>query len=824
PGVAEAVASIDKRSLYATEHRRLILIVATASGLASMVYQITWTRVLVMSVGSSTYAFTCILAAFILGLALGSLLAARWVDRSSRLLQQLGMTQLAIAMAAVFLGPVYGRLPNVIGSLVAGSDMDFSRILQLEFVLIVAVTIIPTALMGMMFPMATRALVSTSKQAGAATGAVYAANTIGAVMGSLLGGFVLIRSDVLGLQNSILAAAAVNLASAVGLFWAARRSGHFRLIVHACGMVILFLTITSMFRWDHMILTSAPYLGDDFTRKRARQIEYYGEGVDATISIESIKDADDYLGLVVNGKVDASTGLFDMTTQLLLGHLPALLTEDGHKACIIGLGSGVTLGAVAQHPSFEQIDCVEISDESIRAAEFFSPYNHNILNHERANIISADGRNYLLLTDQTYDLIVSEPSNLWIAGMANLFTREFFTICRDRLNARGRMCVWLHGYSMSTDDFKMVIRTVYGVFKFVSLWESLDGDYILIAGNEPFELSARKLQARFEVPAVREDLYRIGHGQLHHVLGTFIACGDDLRDWAGSGPLHIDDMIQLEFSAPYYLYRQGSDSPVSRELLKCQSDLPPEIMDLSEVDESQRILREQIGGIALARRHRIAAKDAWLKDDLPGCLSLLLKAYQHYPGDIRSFRRLEQFRTKIEKQLQTISTSKSSGLQAVLKKLNRLERPTISEHSPRVTYRLHNMSVQLHKAADEAMKNNRWTAAAQHLIELDGIEKLSQDQQVMLIFALLNSQQTDAGRVRLDRMLAEHPDFGQAHYLRAQVALQQKDTAKAILHLEKALKTGFVTPDYLRKNPLLKELLDNTEFQKIFKTHGDQDK
>ncbi|MHC4799722.1 MAG: spermidine synthase, partial [Planctomycetota bacterium] len=456
-----------------TGHLRLAVLIGFAlSGFTAMVYQISWTRALIMSVGSSTYAFTCILSAFILGLAVGSLVIARWADSFRRPVLVFGILELAIALSAILIVPVQGRIPPLVSALVSQHRENYSLLLTYQFALIIAITFVPTFLMGTIFPIVTRIIAVKDGESASAVGRAYAVNTLGTIFGSFLAGFVMI--SFLGVQYSIVAAALLNALIGAWLVIQSRPVGR-PMAVRIMVSVFVVLMIPSISilagRWDWLLLNSAPYLKGE--RSEEEEILYFGEGVDITVAVVRTGGKDGPILLTINGKTDASVDLTDMPTQLLLGHLPALLTDDGKSACIIGLGSGMTLSAVARYPSYELLDCVEISDEVIKAVEYFAPYNYQVLSEDpRVNMIRADGRNHLQLTDRIYDIIISEPSNPWISGVANLFTKEYFTLCKDRLTDDGRLCVWLHSYSMSLNDFKMVVRTLYEEFDFVSIWQS----------------------------------------------------------------------------------------------------------------------------------------------------------------------------------------------------------------------------------------------------------------------------------------------------------------------------------------------------------------
>ncbi len=632
-------------------HLRLALLVGFAiSGFAAMVYQITWSRALVLSLGSTTYSFTCILAAFILGLALGSLAVARWVDRWRNPALVFGVLEILIGLVAVVIVPIHGRVPLIVRELVSSQFQDYGKLMASQILVVIAVTIVPTLLMGAIFPLVTRALAATGDDAGAATGRAYAVNTLGTITGSFLAGFVLIRSDVLGVQNSIIFASVLNgLVGWTLVLLAGQRVPAPPAAVrhhppppparkpHAVFATLLLLAIPVVAlaagRWDREKLTAAPFLNRPTVPQRT--LAFYKEGVDLTVTVEHPPDQAKALTLTVNGKPDASTSIEDMTTQLLLGHLPALLADGARTACVIGLGSGITTGALLRHPAIERVDCVEISSEVIEAAAWFAEFSGDVLHDPRVKMIRADGRNHLLLSADRYDLIVSEPSNPWISGVSNLFTLEFFALARARLTERGVLGVWLHGYKMSLDDFRMIVRTLFAVFPHVSLWELHDHDYLLVASDRPMRVDLPQFERRLADPPVRADLHRAGLRRVSHILGRYMSADEPLRQWVAGAPLNTDDNARLEFSAPRHMF--DTERAVAQALMTVQRRA---LDDLVAEPPADPTLASEIEGFVGGRRARNQSKALAQRGEFAPALRQLIEAYQRSPEDVLLYRYL----------------------------------------------------------------------------------------------------------------------------------------------------------------------------------------
>jgi len=791
--------------------RLAVLIGFAISGFAAMVYQIAWTRALIMSVGSSTYAFTCILAAFILGLAVGSLVIARWVDRWRRPVLVFGLLELGIALSAILIVPIQSRIPALVRAVVSQHPDNYIALLIYQFTLIIAVTFIPTFLMGAIFPLVTRIVAVKDGEKGSAVGRVYAVNTLGTIFGSFLAGFVLIRSNVLGVQNSIIVAALLNALVGAWLVIQSRTKGEpvaKRIMIAAFVVLMIPLISWTTGEWNKLLMVSGPYLNRPITGQET--IEYFGEGVDTTVAVVRTGGKNGPISIVINGKTDASNSLTDMPTQLQLGHLPALLANDGKKACVIGLGSGITSSAVACYSSYELLDCVEISDEVIRAAEHFIDYNYRVLTEDpRVNLIRADGRNHLLLTDRYYDVIISEPSNIWIAGTANLFTREFFGLCKNRLTDDGRLCIWLHSYSISLDDFKTVVRTLCDVFDFVSVWQAWETDYLLIAGRKPFAVRLDELNRRFQQPNVREDLYRIGFSNLGRVIGGFITSGEPLRQWAASAPVHTDDNTFLEFSVPKRLHI-NEGVRIIKELMKLQRSVFDEVL----VGQKTSGVYKQIQvGIDTFSRIRLVGIESMLKcrqEDYYQALRLLYEEYQRSPDSVYIYQLLRDVWRHIE-----INKSKlaiTDSMRNLHKQVGDVLPPFIG---PRTGVQLSKIAKDLRASVFKAVQNSQWEIAISRSKMYFDIHPT--DGQVVMWWAAayIETDRVNQAIQLLDGFLQQYPNDPHACMARGMAAVRVGDFETALSSLEIALQAKVTTISELRKNPYIQTLSNDPRFRSL---------
>jgi spermidine synthase len=337
----------------------------------------------------------------------------------------------------------------------------------------------------------------------------------------------------------------------------------------AAGAVLAAILLAAFApRWDPKLMTAgvqiyaAAMVVDGGAGMRAaqgrRELLLYEEGLSTTVAVSRSPTA---VSLSVNGKTDASNGR-DMATQLMLGHLGPLFLPAPRRALVIGLASGVTAGAVAQHP-FERIDVAEIEPAMIRAARFFDAENLRVLDDPRVHVLDGDGRHLLGAAREPYDLVVSEPSNPWIAGVANLFTREFYEAARRQLAPGGVMVQWLLAYSIFGRDMQMVVRTFLEVFPHVTIWRGYPGDLLLLGSEGPLCLDPALVEARAaRSPALGAQLERLG-ARADGLAVRFVLGDMDARRYAAGAPLNTDDLPLLEFSAPRALYVQGMEENVA---------------------------------------------------------------------------------------------------------------------------------------------------------------------------------------------------------------------------------------------------------------------
>lgn len=549
------------------------------SGFVALLHEIAWTRILALLLGPTTYAFAATLAAIITGAALGSWLGTWLVGRTRAPATWLAIALAAAAITASVSYSVAGRqVPQMVAqqlaTMPAGADDWVVR-----GALIAAALILPTALcLGAAFPLALAMAGATPDDVTGRVGLIYAVNTVGAVAGSLAAGFVVIPA--FGLQVTLqivsgcLAAAVAIVVARGGVSPRGRIPG-----VAAAALAVVALVASPP--WDRELLASGAYLYAPFVPKdldlesllKAGRLRYYAEGAAATVSVKTLTGT---TTLTVDGKTDASNR-GDMLTQSLVAHLPLLLHEAPKQIAIVGLGSGVTVGAALTHP-VTQVDVLELSPEVVAASDFFQAENRHALADPRTRLIVGDGRSHVNLSRRPYDVIISEPSNPWIAGVAALFTREFFADARQRLAPGGVFCQWANAYNIGDRDLRSIAATFASVYPDGTAW--LIGEHdVLFVGTAPGgrDVTARlpDLAAHWSRPGVADDLRRVGVAAPFSVLSLLVAGPAELTTYAQDAPVLTDDRMTLEFTAPLEIHRRNGGQNGEALLALFATGAPP---------------------------------------------------------------------------------------------------------------------------------------------------------------------------------------------------------------------------------------------------------
>jgi spermidine synthase len=558
---------------------RVTLAALALSGFAAMGYEVVYLRIIALSFGASTYSFTVMLMSFITGIALGSALVSRL--RVTRPTWWFGVSQLLVVVALLATTPLASRLPYWIALLrihLRDAPLGFELFQLGKAGLCLLVLLLPTLCLGVGFPLVARIQTRRTREIGSRVGSTYAWNTIGNVLGVI--GTSLVLLPTLGVIGAFHVNLALNGAAGLAVLWASREAsaaGRLGVSAAAAGVGVVYLL--AGLDWSapithaagHLRLASAPNPALS-PEKRARhgsasfeawkqiyltpdpneELLYFEEDAHTTVAVWKFGGA---IRLFVNAKADASTGEPDLTTQLLLAHAPLFLALDARSLLVIGHGSGITPGSALRHP-IERADIVEISRGVINADAIFAQHNHHVLSDPRVRVYEDDGQSFLRTTPRTYDVIISEPSNPWVAGIAGLFTVEFFEAARRKLEPGGVFTLWFHQYEQSDESVELVMRSLRRVFPHVMVFEHEEfADVVAVASATPIVPDFSGMQRRYADPAVQEDLARLGITNLASLLSHHAISSRRIARGIGPGPLNRVGHQRLEYVAPrsYFL-------------------------------------------------------------------------------------------------------------------------------------------------------------------------------------------------------------------------------------------------------------------------------
>lgn len=595
-----AAPTSDSGPQYTAGQFRATLWALALSGFAAMGYEIVFLRVIGLGFGSSNNSFTVMLMCFITGIGIGSWIVS--VVDIKRPLWWLAASQVAVLLSLLAITPVIERLPYFISSMrtellvfedptspVPSGQIEggYELFLAGQAAYCFLMLLLPTVCIGFGFPLVSQIQARSAAQIGGTVGNTYAWNTVGNVLGVILTSLVLM--PLLGMDGAFHVNLALNgLAIALLLVAAADAGRVLRFtaaIATAAGIVAYsvmgFLEVRGerVASWartirqseGHLRLRKGPPADADallLARHPASSFDWwkkthlrdpdpmvdgwddFGLWEDADASVMGVR-RERLAAIYINSKGDASTGPLDMITFLLSGHIPMFFLPkegtDKANVMVIGHGSGVTTGAISLYDEVERIDVVEISKAVLDADKLFTGANHNVLSNPKTHVYLDDARTFLRTVPRKYDLIVSQPSNPWIAGIGSLFTVDFFEDCRDRLEKGGIMMVWFHHYEQSNETIQLITRTIHQVFPHVQCFLTVESDTIGLASMEPLPVDFAAMERLFDRPEIRSDLARVGVYNLAGLLAYHGANPAHFAALVGEGPINTDDHQRLEY-------------------------------------------------------------------------------------------------------------------------------------------------------------------------------------------------------------------------------------------------------------------------------------
>lgn len=518
------VEGLKEQKVPLNKIQRILVGIGFLSGLSVLTLETVLIRLMGLSTGASSYNFTLIVAIFIFALAIGSLAAKKIAKATPK---HLLWSQLLCAGSLLLLyisGDYWSYIAHVLRASLKDVPQAFYLFQILLAVVFAGLLIVPIGLCGLTLPLCFHLLKDEESTLGYRVGQLYCWNTVGCVFGALVGGYLLL--NYLNLDQIFRIVILLILLSSLCALWIFLRTSEASRKAGWMGFapVILFLTVIFLpgYHAERWIQSFRNQDQIDATLKGARafgthlsrttKIDYWKDGPNTSlgVGITPKEGNEESRSIFINGKSDGNTR-GDFFTTVMLAHIPALLTEKVGKSCVIGFGTGITIGTLGLYSESEQIDVLEISDTVIKNAFRFDAYNGGVSKNPKVHFHELDAFRFFEAGKDRYDIIISEPSNPWVMGIENLYSREFYQLARKQLSENGTFAQWIHTYSFNDDLFRMVLKTMHSEFPYISVFQLKGGDFALIGRTKPFGpgIFASLLQ-KMEESAVKTTLQTAG--------------------------------------------------------------------------------------------------------------------------------------------------------------------------------------------------------------------------------------------------------------------------------------------------------------------------
>ena len=603
---------------------RLVFWGFALSGFTALGYEVVWSRLLSVVLRLTTsQSLSTILISFLFGLALGGAIGARWADRWKRLFSVFGAAELALGLFGLASLAVFAAIPRMVQALNFATWWGHMAKL---FLVAFGVMLVPTILMGLLFPVVGKIHVLGLGSLGRKIGNVYAANTTGAIFGAFTAGFVLI--PLIGTQGSLEVLAWINVAVGAAVLLLDPGLRPRTRVAVAAGLALPVLLLT--------LLLPSDFMSELFERAQPRaELLYYDEAVGGTVTVYEFPGG--HRVLRVNGAGEVPTDRASIQIFRLLGNLPLALHPDPREVLVIAFGGGITLSSVElQRP--QRVDCVEIVPGVFEAARWFEKYNNGVferLDQPWLDLIVDDGRNHVLRSRREYDVIISDSTHPGTADSWVLYTEEFYRLCRERLKSGGLFAQWLPLHGLTEDGYRMILRTFHEVFPHASLWVTEDYS-VMLGAPDGLAIDLRLLEERLGRPEVRASLAEVDLDEPFSFLANLTLDERAFAAYAGEGRTNTDNRPWISFASRMRSGGAGG-MPVSLSLiphLDIRADSVLVGADAADIATLQRRLR------ARARTRRGLA--AFMLRDGQQALDELRQALALAPEDPEAQRALRR--------------------------------------------------------------------------------------------------------------------------------------------------------------------------------------
>lgn len=518
---------------------RLVLWVFAIEGFATLAFEVIWTRIFIgFSFDKTTYFYSVIVLGFISGLSLGSFLISRWVDRQKKLITLLAALEILIGLISLVLLIVFSKLALTLNLQRSVFD-PWIKIIGKEYFIFFLILIVPATLTGMVYPIVSKLYADNINKLGNRMGTIGFLDTIGSVLGSFVAGFILI--PLLGVVVSFIVIVALNVILGVLLLsFDKSMDRRLKMIMLSSAFVFSFVlfikapTKKYFSWWDK----SRYELWSNFVEKTL----FYYEGVDGTVTLRQYYN---YVALNINGHNTAYTSLKDQIVNRMLGYVPYMVHPQPERALVIGFGLGFTVESLIQ-PEIDTVDVAEICTGVIKSGLLLNEWNNACLKNPKVHTYLEDGRDMLFKSKARYDIITSNAVHPRLSN--NIYTQDFYNLCKKRLNKGGIMCQWATPNWMNETEFKAQVKAFINAFEYAQLWYINEYTIILIGSDQSINIDYNLITDRFKNEKVKADLQNINMTESSQFVSQYSMGREALVEYCGDNPSNTDDYPIIEFS------------------------------------------------------------------------------------------------------------------------------------------------------------------------------------------------------------------------------------------------------------------------------------
>jgi len=525
-------------SLQLDKENSLWLAISFLCGFTALAYEVVWTRLLVFGIGSTVYSFSLMLANFLFGITVGGLLIVPFFKRKIDFRLLLTLFQFGIGLYLIF--SLY-QSNWILSSFIRPFLWDTEFWINMRNAS--ALMFVPTVLFGMSFPVLTHLVTKGSQDIGSSLGIVYGMNTLGGIVGSIVAGYLLLPN--LGSQQTLVCLSMLNFLSGMLLF--ATSSLFTGFIRKGAAISLSCLLLLFLLKMPNDLLKQI-FLRDTSGKKNPEQLIYLEEGLTTTVAVFD-DDRSEFKSkrLILNGINMSADNMSARKYMTLLSYIPLLLTENPKNVLVICFGTGQTAGAAGAYPGINLVDSVDISPGVFRAGKFFKATNHNVVNNPKVKKIIQDGRQHLLTTSTSYDVITAEPPPPINAGSVNLYTREYYELTKRALKPGGIVSQWIPLHSQAETHVYQNFRTFYESFPYVMAWYPVRKELILIGSDQPINIEFHSIEERLQNPVIKKIMRDIDFPNPFSFLGSIWFLKKELKNLGSGQHVISDNNPSLEF-------------------------------------------------------------------------------------------------------------------------------------------------------------------------------------------------------------------------------------------------------------------------------------